>query len=130
MGKTDVARQMVNIVVLMSEIKNAKPELILSNQQHMLRSAFHQLVELHKTGDSHHQDKAMLKYLKRSKKIMAELPEDFLDQHFSTLSTFPEQWENPAMIEDAESKKITLDVRNELQDAFDYVDGLEAPPSR
>ena len=102
-----------------------KSDRVLRLHRMMLRSVFLELVSLHKTGHYDRKDADIREYLKRAKSFMTERPDDFLNQEFFSLSSIVEQVKTGDP-NDPEVPAATDLVRNQLQDAIDYVDRLNS----
>jgi len=103
---------------------------IMSDHQVFIRSAFMNLVELHRSGHYEAKDEEIRKSLKRAKDFMAARPEQFLNQTFYALSSVTESLDEPEPERDPESQRVTDFNRKQLQAAFDYVDSLSLPSER
>jgi hypothetical protein len=111
----------------LQKAENRDFESVLSDNQIFLRGAFLTLVEIHKTWDYSRKNDDMVKSLTRAKKFMAERPEKFLDKKFYVVSV--ESINNPES-EDHASKEATNTAKTRLQNAFEYVDGLQNKPEK
>ena len=109
-------------LLTLRKAENGNIEDVLSDNQMFLRGAFLTLVEIHKTGDYSVKNPDMVKSLTQAKQYMAERPEEFLNMQLYVVSA--ESINNPESRDDA-SKEATNAARIRLQNAFEYVDGLQ-----
>lgn len=89
----------------------------------MLRDAFETLVKVHKTGRYPGREAEIRRYLKRARQFMSERPDDFMNEEFEFLAT-GEILSHPETAVDNGRALATDHARKQLQEAFDYVDGL------
>jgi len=112
-------------LLTLRKAENGNIEDVLSDNQMFLRGAFLTLVEIHKTGDYSVKNPDMVKSLTQAKQYMAERPEEFLNMQLYVVSA--ESINNPESRDDA-SKEATNAASIRLQNAFEYVDGLQDIP--
>ena len=101
-----------------------KYDSITSDHGIMLRGAFLALVDLHKSGHYKGWDAEMRKHLKKAKAFMADRPNLFIDQKLVSSSSILDRVNHPDMSLEAEDTKVTNEARDQLKEAFAYVDSL------
>ncbi len=115
------------LVTSMSTIAKAEDKMsdsVISSNGMILRGAFLTLVELHKSGHYKAKDAKMRKNLEKAKAFMTERRSLFIDQKLVSLSSFEDRMKHPDKSFEEEDNKATDQARDQLQKAFDYVDGL------
>lgn len=117
--------RLFNITMSLGTITQAEKEEwkgLQSNYEMLLRAAFLELVQLHKSGLFRKKEAVIRERLSRAKVFMEDRPEVFINKNFTAPSAIVEKINNPGMKEDPASIRITDQFRKQLQDAFSYVD--------
>lgn len=119
-----IESQIWNLLIALPTYKkaeNANVDWILTNYPLMLRGAFMTLIELHKTGDYPNKNKEITEVLTKTKDFMVQRPDQFIDMELKPLTL--QNIQTPTKEESLNPKKNDP-LRKQLQEAFDYVDGL------
>lgn len=107
--------------------EKGKTEEIIADHEIFLRGEFLGLVQLHQSGRFPDKEAEMVESLKKAKTFMEARPKGFIDQSFISSNSVVDRVNDPESAVPAEKTEATSQLKQQLQDALDYVDSLEAP---
>jgi len=117
--------RLLNITMSLGTITEAEKEnlkVLRAGHERMLRGAFLELVQLHKSGRYQKKEVDIREHLTRAKSFMEDRPDAFINKKFTAPSSIADKINNPMMKEDPASIRVTNQFRKQLQNAFNYVD--------